>query len=314
MEPPSKRRPNETHTHHDSNDNSESQLLTQHRSMPQDDTVVTLEPSPPEDQSSFTTANVNALDLLQFDFFTASDISTFPNDLNNASWMPDNSDMGFWSNTFEPHTAAQLLQDISSFGADQLQEGQQQQLVPAPYLPPTPASDMAELYSRSHTPVLDKDAVDIRQYNPTSIRVDAPLSLPIVDAPSLVQADLEDFAHVPGLSHEQIEAVDGLIDDVQTKPHYPLFDNARLPPESVINAWIQLYFEYFHPVFPILHKATFNLPDTPPLLILIVAAIGAQFSNIPNSLRYATSLQELVRRCSSRQVSFPCSAQKGPCV
>lgn len=240
---------------------------------------------------------------MESDFFAGPDISGFPNDLSSVSWVSNSMDTSSWLNPFDLQTEAQLLQDISSFEAVPLSANQEQPFESSTYLPPTPASNIDELYSSSCTPVLDKDAVDVRQYNPTSIQVDAPLSIPTLDMTALMQAELEDSAHVDSLSYEQIIAMEGLVDDVQTKPHYPLFDNEKLlPPDVVINAWIQLYFEHFHPVFPVLHKATFTSPDTPPLLILVVAAIGAQFSNLPHSLVYARSLQELVRRCSSRQV------------
>jgi hypothetical protein len=261
-------------------------------------------PSPVDHQSGFLSpANATAPAFTESDFFAAPDFSGFPNDLSNVNWVSDTMDTSFWLNPFDLQTEAQLLQDISSFEAVPPAADQEQSLELSTCLPPTPASNIDELYSNSCTPVLDQDAVDIRQYNPTSIQVDAPLSIPTLDMAALTQAELEDSAHVDSLTNEQINAMIGLVDDVQTKPHYPLFENGKLlPAEVVINAWIQLYFEYFHPVFPLLHKATFTSPDTPPLLILVVAAIGAQFSNLPHSLMYAHSLQELVRRCSSRQV------------
>ncbi|KAF2647734.1 hypothetical protein K491DRAFT_723173 [Lophiostoma macrostomum CBS 122681] len=246
----------------------------------------------------------SAPDFMHADFFGAPKNITMDGDLSNVNWFPDGLDLGLWPVSFDLHSETQFMQDIRRAEVVLPQVHQEPPCFPKPCLPPTPPSDMVHLYSRSHSPVLDKDAVDVRQYHPTSIEVDAPLSLPEIDLPSLLQADLEDFAHVENFSHANVDALTRLIDQVQSKPHYPLYTNTKLPPPSVINAWVQLYFEYFHPVFPILHKATFSSPETHPLLVLTVAAIGAQFSNLPNSLACACSLHEMARRLASRQCEF----------
>lgn len=297
-EPPPKRRPSEAPA------SSES-----HK-------VPVLGPSPIEDPSDFMpaidpqlciippvrTIDTTVPDFMHLDFFAAPRTFGSHDDLSNMDWLSDGLDVALWPAPFDLQTETQLLQDIGRTEAVPPVIHKTPLHNPGPNLPPTPASDLAELYSRSHTPAMDRDAVDIRQYHPTSIEMDAPLSWPEIDPQSLIHADLEDFAHVESLSQEKIDAAAGLIDDVQNKPHYPLFSSPKLPPTSIINAWVQLYFEYFHPVFPVLHKATFASPETPPLLILVVAAIGAQFSNLPNSLACASSLHELVRRLASRQV------------
>ncbi|KAH6618441.1 fungal-specific transcription factor domain-containing protein [Boeremia exigua] len=275
-------------------------------------------PSPAEDQPEFMpaidpqlciippvrTVDATIPDFMHLDFFAAPKTFGCHDDLSNMDWLSDGLDVALWPAPFDLQAEAQLLQDIDRIDVVPPMTHKAPSHNLGPYLPPTPASDLAELYSRSHTPVMDKDAVDIRQYHPTSIEVDAPLSWPEIDPQSLVDADLEDFAHVESLSQEKVDAVAGLIDDVQNKPHYPLFNSPKLPARSIINAWVQLYFEYFHPVFPVLHKATFSSLETPPLLVLVVAAIGAQFSDLPNSLACARSLHELVRRLSSRQCEF----------
>jgi hypothetical protein len=241
-------------------------------------------------------------DFMHLDFFSFPRAPGLPSSMYTEDWISPGLDMALWPAPFDLEQEHQLLQNIQRAETATIPAQPQRPPSMTSQLPPTPASDIAELFSRSHTPILDKDAVDIRQYHPTSIEVDAPLSFPDLGDVSLTQADQEDFAHVLSLTTEKVEAIGQLVDEVQTKAHYPTFNMASLPAQSIINAWIQLYFEYFHPVFPILHKATFSTPDTHPLLILAVAAIGAQFSSLKNSLACASSLNELVRRLASRQV------------
>ncbi|CAI9629304.1 unnamed protein product [Alternaria burnsii] len=243
-------------------------------------------------------------DFMHLDFFAGPKTSSSKDDVSNVDWLLNDFEIPFWPAPFDLQTEIQLVENICQKEATILPIQNAPPHNPGPGLPPTPVSNPGDLFSRSHTPVLDRDAVDIRKYHPTDIEVDAPLSCPEIDPGSLVSADLEDFAHVESLSHNQLDAIKTLIDDMESKPHYPFFNSLKLPPKSVMNAWIQLYFEYFHPVFPVLHKASFSTLETPPLLLLVVAAIGAQFSNLPNSLAFARSLHELVRRLSSRQCEF----------
>ncbi|KAH7357520.1 hypothetical protein BKA66DRAFT_562431 [Pyrenochaeta sp. MPI-SDFR-AT-0127] len=243
-------------------------------------------------------------EIMDVDIFGAPRIYAYNNELGGVDWMSENLDMNFWPATFDLQQETQLFQSISRTEIPTSQILAEPPRAPIHHLPPTPASDIAELFSRSHTPVLDSDAVDMRQYHPTSIELDAPLSFQEIDLLSLSQVDMEDFAHVEGLSSEKEDAINRLLDEVQSQSHYPLFKNPKIPPRPVLNAWIQLYFEYFHPVFPVLHKASFSSPETHPLLVLAVAAIGAQFSNLKNSFACALSLHELVRRQASRHCEF----------
>ncbi|KAH7072041.1 fungal-specific transcription factor domain-containing protein [Paraphoma chrysanthemicola] len=240
-------------------------------------------------------------DFMQFDFFSFPRAPGLFSSAFSDDWMSPGLDIGLWPAPFDLEQENQLLQSIHRAEGAPISTQIRPSHSVTYQLPPTPASDIAELFSRSHTPILDKDAVDIRQYHATSIEVDAPLSFPDLGDLSLTQADQEDFAHVLSLTAEKAEAIGQLIEEGQTQAHYPAFNMARLPAQPIINAWIQLYFEYFHPVFPILHKASFSTPDTHPLLVLVVAAIGAQFSNLKKSLECASSLHELVRRLASRQ-------------
>ncbi|KAF3797461.1 hypothetical protein GCG54_00005215 [Colletotrichum gloeosporioides] len=158
---------------------------------------------------------------------------------------------------------------------------------------------VTELYSRSHTPAIDQDAVELKHYHPVSIEMDAPLVFPDMSQLGTQDIDEEDLAHVDELPQEAVERVIGYATDMQRKPSFPPFIELRIPPGPVLNAWMQLYFEFFHPVFPILHKPSFTSKKRHWLLMFAVAAVGAQFSNIPDARRCSRAMHELVRRQSA---------------
>jgi hypothetical protein len=250
-----------------------------------------------------------------FDIFSAPNILGYQNDFDDLGWMTGSLDPYLWPIAFNLGQEFNILQNTSSSNANTEQTtATAAAAVATNRLSPIPVSDIADLYSRSHSPVLDKDAVEVRQYHPISIEVDAPLHFPDDDPASLADAELENFAHVHALSSEKVEAITQLAEDIQREPHHPPFTNLKLPPQPILNAWVQLYFEYFHPVFPILHKPTFSLPEIDPLLVLAVAGIGAQFSTLKNANTFARGIHELVRRRSSSQVSTNPSPGCSHCV
>ncbi|ORY25649.1 fungal-specific transcription factor domain-domain-containing protein [Naematelia encephala] len=67
------------------------------------------------------------------------------------------------------------------------------------------------------------------------------------------------------------------------------------PDHETLSDFVDLYFEKFHPTFPILHRATFVRAETPPMLLLATAAIGATFAD-KEFKPISAALCELVRR------------------
>lgn len=189
-----------------------------------------------------------------------------------------------------------------------LTQHQQQQQQPMVSLP-TPASSMmdqsavAELYSRSHSPSIDKDAVEPREYLPVAIEVDAQLTLPDLSYLTAEDVDQENLAHVDEISEHVSQRAAQAVMDMQNSSNYPRFRHVSIPPIHALNAWVQLYFEYFHPILPILHKPTFSSHKQHWLLVFTVAAIGAQFSSIPEGLACSRAMHEIVRRQSSTMAS-----------
>ncbi|CAI7653255.1 unnamed protein product [Penicillium bialowiezense] len=167
--------------------------------------------------------------------------------------------------------------------------------------PPTPLTPaaMAEIYNDSRSPAIEEEAMEPRQYQPSSIYVDAQLSFPDMEDIAAEEVDQEDLAHVPTVMNSVIDQMTQLALTIEAKSTYPPFTELRIPPAPIINAWVQLYFEHFHPVFPFLHKPSFGNRDTHWLLIFAVSAIGAQFSGLPHSQDCSRAMNEMIRRAGS---------------
>lgn len=170
-----------------------------------------------------------------------------------------------------------------------------------PFLPLTPSA-VAEIYGDDHSLEID-EAMEPRRYSPTAITIDAQLSFPDMEGLPIERVDEENFAHVNDVPAAAVEEVHRVARIMQGNPTFPPFTELKIPPLPVINSWVQLYFEHFHPVFPILHKPSFCTPGTHWLLIFVVSAIGAQFSGLPHAQTCSRAMHELVRRQSMHLVS-----------
>ncbi|KAB8207284.1 hypothetical protein BDV34DRAFT_211626 [Aspergillus parasiticus] len=162
-----------------------------------------------------------------------------------------------------------------------------------------PQSNIAEVYRRNQVPEIDKDAVEPRHYDPASAEFDAPLIFPDMTGIPREVIEAENLAHVEEVPAELTNIVFELANDMQLKSNYPQFIELRIPPAPVLNAWVQLYFEHFHPMFPVLHKPTFSTSGSNPFLVLTVAAIGAHFSDIKGAQPCLRAMHELIRRYTS---------------
>ncbi|KAJ5098205.1 hypothetical protein N7532_005206 [Penicillium argentinense] len=164
---------------------------------------------------------------------------------------------------------------------------------------------VAEIYHQGYSPSTEAEAMEPRQYHPTDPSVDAQLSFPDMRQVHLDQVDQENFAHVPEIRQDTVDEVTKLARAMEYTPTFPPFTDLRVPPAPVINAWVQLYFEHFHPVFPVLHKASFGSAGTHWLLVFAVSAIGAQFSQLPQAHICSRAMNEVVRR----QAIYLCEIQ-----
>jgi hypothetical protein len=118
---------------------------------------------------------------------------------------------------------------------------------------------------------------------------------------------MEDHSHVARVQQGQVMEVLALIAKTRCLESLTCNPGVRdlLNNPKVINAFVQLYFEHYHLTLPLLHKPTFNVSNTPPLLILAVAAIGSRFSRVPQAHTLSSILRGTLRKALDTMVHSP---------
>jgi hypothetical protein len=112
----------------------------------------------------------------------------------------------------------------------------------------------------------------------------------------------EDYCHVAEVSKSDYDALLRLYHE--SVPASNSEKNGNFPRREVINAFVQLYFEFFHPGFHLLHQSTFQYRQGSSCLFLAVAAIGAQYSRVTSRGQCSLALLEALRRALLRHVGF----------
>ncbi|KAH8812202.1 fungal-specific transcription factor domain-containing protein [Xylogone sp. PMI_703] len=109
---------------------------------------------------------------------------------------------------------------------------------------------------------------------------------------------MDDHGHVPRLASEKLQELWAFIDHYHCKPPVTSrIDNIKeLQNPDIVNSFLQLYFEHFDPILPLVHKASFNLLQTSPLLVLAIATIGSRFSRIKHAREITTGLSDILGR------------------
>ncbi|GLB12221.1 hypothetical protein AtubIFM57258_009501 [Aspergillus tubingensis] len=230
-----------------------------------------------------STSALLATDAMGFESFLGLDIdaNVLSGILEQTPPLNDGPN-DLWLASAETESSSPLLNTVSR--------------IARPFLPLTPSA-VAEIYGHDHSLEID-EAMEPRRYSPTTITIDAQLSFPDMEGLPIERVDEENFAHVNDVPAAAVEEVHRVARIMQGNPTFPPFTELKIPPLPVINSWVQLYFEHFHPVFPILHKPSFCTPGTHWLLIFVVSAIGAQFSGLPHAQTCSRAMHELVRRQS----------------
>ncbi|KAJ4053235.1 hypothetical protein NW753_007410 [Fusarium oxysporum] len=78
--------------------------------------------------------------------------------------------------------------------------------------------------------------------------------------------------------------------------------------------YMQVYFEDYHPVFPLLHKATFSPTKDDWLLSLAVSSIGCLFSKTLQSREVYPIMQEFLRRAIRIQLERSQTSAPSICI
>lgn len=86
--------------------------------------------------------------------------------------------------------------------------------------------------------------------------------------------------------------------EVEAEDLQRIQDTLRSIKTSTLNLFVQLYFEHYDPILPILHRATFD-PDTcDPLLLAAITCLGALCSKAENAFSYCLLTSSLVHAVS----------------
>lgn len=113
----------------------------------------------------------------------------------------------------------------------------------------------------------------------------------------------EDYGHVPCLASDTYAIMTSAFTRLNCDSECCVpFTNRDFPLLNHMQIYIQVYFEEFHPVFPLLHKATFSPSSDKWVLSLAVAAVGCLFSQNLRSVENFYILHELLRRAIHIQV------------
>ncbi|KAI9689704.1 MAG: hypothetical protein M1820_010074 [Bogoriella megaspora] len=109
--------------------------------------------------------------------------------------------------------------------------------------------------------------------------------------------EAEIFGHVEPLEKQVYDDIVRCLKTISKEQHFfRKFRNADLPSLAAFDSFIQLYFEFFHPTYPMLHQPTFNPSRTHHALILAITSIGCRYSKFREAKRCAVPLSELARR------------------
>ncbi|CAH0043487.1 unnamed protein product [Clonostachys solani] len=78
---------------------------------------------------------------------------------------------------------------------------------------------------------------------------------------------------------------------------------SRFLPFPAFNAFIQLYFEHFHPHWPFIHPSTLSQPGTSWILHIGIAAVGARYVTADTMDQYMSAMLVLHRDAILRNIS-----------
>ncbi|KAG5655696.1 hypothetical protein KAF25_009195 [Fusarium avenaceum] len=120
---------------------------------------------------------------------------------------------------------------------------------------------------------------------------------PEPQATSTLMAGAEIFGHIHDIPQK---AIQGLSDFYKIQRQ----DTTQSTiPESILHAFVELYFEFFDPQFPFLHPSRIQDVDLPWILLLAVAAVGSHYSEIQETDEYTLALTDLLSRAVESLVS-----------
>jgi hypothetical protein len=92
-----------------------------------------------------------------------------------------------------------------------------------------------------------------------------------------------------------------------TSTHFPPYYNTNFPSLDTLSKYVNLYMDNFHPIFPFIHAASFNLCSSHWLMVLALAAIGSHYQHGDgiDTSQHPLAMHEFVRRALKIVVGTP---------
>ncbi|KAI9038926.1 uncharacterized protein KD926_010140 [Aspergillus affinis] len=114
----------------------------------------------------------------------------------------------------------------------------------------------------------------------------------------------EDFGHTAKIPETTYELLLGFWRTQQCVQCKATCQDTSFISQALLNAMIQLYHEHFDPWMPFLHPSVFEDGNVPWILVLAVASVGCQHSDITNSEVYLLGLRGLLQRALNTTVYY----------
>ncbi|KAL2826744.1 hypothetical protein BJY01DRAFT_229565 [Aspergillus pseudoustus] len=122
------------------------------------------------------------------------------------------------------------------------------------------------------------------------------ISFPQLEATDFDILHAENYGHTPPLS---VATYNSLFKSVKEICMLQKISDAvkisLFPPHTVFHTFIQLYFEYFEKLFPIIHRPNFNPSKSHWVELLAMATIGGRYSRSPGARACVQALAEVFR-------------------
>lgn len=143
---------------------------------------------------------------------------------------------------------------------------------------------------------LDRHSMTVPSYHTSSTsctyQVQTCPEFPATGSVDLQMAGAEIFGHVKKISVNCFETIHTFYVEQRHCKNSPFISM------EVFHAFVELYFEYFDFQFPFLHHSRMDADEPSWILLLAVAAVGSQYSEIKDAHRYSVVLQELLKRAT----------------
>ncbi len=110
-------------------------------------------------------------------------------------------------------------------------------------------------------------------------------------------AAAEDYHHISSMNLSEYFAIMNFFES-----RHPGTQQRTFPTLSMMNAFVQLYFEYCQEEFPCIHPATLRQQDRPWILLLALATMGSHYSAITDAHYHTLVLLELLEQALQTHV------------